>query len=179
MTDIKIDFVDVQGIMFERAAWGRRGYDEDQVDQYLDMVADELARLRAENTRAAVLAAERARNMTDLRNRLGEVEEQLSRTKIELGQLRAEAEADVLGVTTRAAALLSSPSRSPTEFVRMPTHTRTRREWTPWSIRGCRTAIIFRDTADSDSDQRQRSGDASPAHAGHTSLLASGAEQSN
>lgn len=108
MTDIKIDFVDVERIMFERAAWGRRGYDEDQVDQYLDMVADELARLRAENTRAAVLAAERARSMTELRNRLGEVEEQLSRTKIELGQLRAEAEADVLGVTTRAAALLSA-----------------------------------------------------------------------
>ena len=51
-----IDSADVRAITFERATWGRRGYDEDQVDEYLEMVADELSRLRAENVRANALA---------------------------------------------------------------------------------------------------------------------------
>jgi DivIVA domain-containing protein len=45
---------DVQALRFAKAPFGKRGYDEDEVDQFLDVVAqtlialhDELAKLRA------------------------------------------------------------------------------------------------------------------------------------
>ncbi|MEV6929711.1 DivIVA domain-containing protein [Dactylosporangium sp. NPDC051485] len=41
---------DVQSLRFAKAPFGKRGYDEDEVDQFLDVVAQTLVALRDEIT---------------------------------------------------------------------------------------------------------------------------------
>jgi DivIVA domain-containing protein len=59
---MKLTPADVQALRFAKAPFGKRGYDEDEVDQFLDVVAqtlialhDELATLRG--SRDAAVAA--------------------------------------------------------------------------------------------------------------------------
>jgi len=55
---------DVHNVAFSKPPIGKRGYNEDEVDAFLDLVENELTRLVEENA--------------DLRQRVGELEQELS-----------------------------------------------------------------------------------------------------
>lgn len=63
---------DVHNVAFSKPPIGKRGYNEDEVDAFLDLVEAELARLIEENN--------------DLRNQVEELDQQLSKATSELGR---------------------------------------------------------------------------------------------
>ncbi|GAA4600834.1 DivIVA domain-containing protein [Actinoplanes octamycinicus] len=72
--------VDIHNVSFRRPALGKRGYDEDQVDAFLDEAEQEFTRLRAEN-RALREELDRAGAMP---------ERELAALAVQLGRLSAE-----------------------------------------------------------------------------------------
>lgn len=65
---------DVHNVAFSKPPIGKRGYNEDEVDAFLDLVEAELARLVEENT--------------DLRNQVEQMESQLQATQADLDDAR-------------------------------------------------------------------------------------------
>ena len=63
---------DVHNVAFSKPPIGKRGYNEDEVDAFLDLVEAELARLIEENN--------------DLRNQVEELDQQLSSVPIDVGR---------------------------------------------------------------------------------------------
>src|SRR5690606_34128935 len=70
---------DVHNVAFSKPPIGKRGYNEDEVDAFLDLVEAELARLVEENQ--------------DLRNQVEQLESQLQSTQVELEEARSQASA--------------------------------------------------------------------------------------
>ena len=70
---------DVHNVAFSKPPIGKRGYNEDEVDAFLDPVEAELARLVEENQ--------------DLRNQVEQLESQLQSTQVELEEARSQASA--------------------------------------------------------------------------------------
>lgn len=58
---------DVHNVAFSKPPIGKRGYNEDEVDAFLDLVEQELSRLIEENA--------------DLRQRVGELDQELAESK--------------------------------------------------------------------------------------------------
>ncbi len=65
---------DVHNVAFSKPPIGKRGYNEDEVDAFLDLVEAELARLIEENS--------------DLREQVEQLEQQLGNTQVELDEAR-------------------------------------------------------------------------------------------
>jgi DivIVA domain-containing protein len=65
---------DVHNVAFSKPPIGKRGYNEDEVDAFLDLVEAELARLVEENT--------------DLRNQMEQLESQLQTAQVDLDDAR-------------------------------------------------------------------------------------------
>jgi DivIVA domain-containing protein len=68
---------DVHNVAFSKPPIGKRGYNEDEVDAFLDLVEAELARLVEENT--------------DLRNQMEQLESQLQSAQVDLDDARNQA----------------------------------------------------------------------------------------
>jgi DivIVA domain-containing protein len=68
---------DVHNVAFSKPPIGKRGYNEDEVDAFLDLVEAELARLVEENT--------------DLRNQMEQMESQLQSAQADLEDARSQA----------------------------------------------------------------------------------------
>ena len=68
---------DVHNVAFSKPPIGKRGYNEDEVDAFLDLVEAELARLVEENS--------------DLRNQVEQLESQLQSTQVDLDDARSQA----------------------------------------------------------------------------------------
>jgi DivIVA domain-containing protein len=93
---MKLTPADVQATRFAKAPFGKRGYDEDEVDQFLDVVAqtlialhDELAALRAAPSPEAPFGTSTAAETAVLA--------ELDRIKQRLTRLEAAAAAPVPG----------------------------------------------------------------------------------
>jgi DivIVA domain-containing protein len=69
---------EVHSVVFGKSPIGKQGYDEDEVDTFLDLVEAELARLIEENTRLI-------EENDDLRNRLERLDQQQGATRGETG----------------------------------------------------------------------------------------------
>ncbi|GGM37769.1 cell division initiation protein [Longimycelium tulufanense] len=74
---------DVHNVAFSKPPIGKRGYNEDEVDAFLDLVEAELARLIEENN--------------DLRQQVEQLESQLDGARAELDDARAKAAAGPVG----------------------------------------------------------------------------------
>lgn len=83
---------DVHNVAFSKPPIGKRGYNEDEVDAFLDLVEAELARLVEENT--------------DLRSQVEQLESQLQSTQVDLDDARSQAAAS----TTAASSAPAAPS---------------------------------------------------------------------
>jgi DivIVA domain-containing protein len=94
---------DVHNVAFSKPPIGKRGYNEDEVDAFLDLVEGELARLIEENN--------------DLRQQVEQLDQQLETSRADLDDARAKAS--------------SSPmtSRMPVEEPRRRRRSRRLRSW--------------------------------------------------
>lgn len=81
---------DVHNVAFSKPPIGKRGYNEDEVDAFLDLVEAELARLVEENT--------------DLRSQVEQLESQLQSTQVDLDDARSQAAASTTAVSSAPAA---------------------------------------------------------------------------
>lgn len=70
---------DVHNVAFSKPPIGKRGYNEDEVDAFLDLVEGELARLIEENN--------------DLRQQVEQLDQQLETSRADLDDARAKAAA--------------------------------------------------------------------------------------
>ncbi len=86
---------DVHNVAFSKPPIGKRGYNEDEVDAFLDLVEAELARLVEENN--------------DLRSQVDQLESQLQSAQVDLDDARSQ-----------AAAAASAPSATPSVPVEEP-----------------------------------------------------------
>lgn len=86
---------DVHNVAFSKPPIGKRGYNEDEVDAFLDLVEAELARLIEENE--------------DLREQVSELEQRLG-----------NAQADLEEVRSRPQPTLAAPSAPPTQQMHRP-----------------------------------------------------------
>src|SRR3989449_9788291 len=68
---------DVHNVAFSKPPIGKRGYNEDEVDAFLDLVETELAKLIEENT--------------ELRDQVAALEQQLGNAQSDLSEARAQA----------------------------------------------------------------------------------------
>src|SRR5215813_12546692 len=68
---------DVHNVAFSKPPIGKRGYNEDEVDAFLDLVETELAKLIEENT--------------ELRDQVSALEQQLGNAQSDLSEARAQA----------------------------------------------------------------------------------------
>src|ERR1051325_9763512 len=68
---------DVHNVAFSKPPIGKRGYNEDEVDAFLDLVETELAKLIEENT--------------ELRDQVNALEQQLGNAQSDLSEARAQA----------------------------------------------------------------------------------------
>lgn len=68
---------DVHNVAFSKPPIGKRGYNEDEVDAFLDLVEAELARLVEENN--------------DLRSQVEQLESQLQTAQVDLDDARSQA----------------------------------------------------------------------------------------
>ncbi|GAA4830051.1 DivIVA-like cell division protein Wag31 [Saccharopolyspora rosea] len=84
---------DVHNVAFSKPPIGKRGYNEDEVDAFLDLVEAELARLVEENN--------------DLRSQVEQLESQLQTAQVDLDDARNQAAA--------ASAVSSAPAAPPEE----------------------------------------------------------------
>ncbi len=82
---------DVHNVAFSKPPIGKRGYNEDEVDAFLDLVEAELARLVEENN--------------DLRGQVEQLESQLQSAQVDLDDARSQA----------ASAAASTPAAPPEE----------------------------------------------------------------
>lgn len=124
---------DIHHIDFKRAPLGKRGYDENAVDDFLDKVQATLTNLIEENSRLHDVARSDAierltKENTRLSTRIQELEEQnygavsreesallqqqLAEASWELQRLREESQKDLLGISSRAVNLLSQAQLS-------------------------------------------------------------------
>ncbi|AOS62726.1 DivIVA-like cell division protein Wag31 [Actinoalloteichus hymeniacidonis] len=87
---------DVHNVAFSKPPIGKRGYNEDEVDAFLDLVEGELARLIEENN--------------ELRNQIEQLDQQLDNTRADLEDARAGA----------AAAPASRPAEEPRRLSPVP-----------------------------------------------------------
>src|SRR5919198_713102 len=67
---------DVHNVAFSKPPIGKRGYNEDEVDAFLDLVETELAKLIEENT--------------ELRDQVSALEQQLGNAQSDLSEARAQ-----------------------------------------------------------------------------------------
>ncbi|MDN5932291.1 MAG: DivIVA domain-containing protein [Pseudonocardia sp.] len=86
---------DVHNVAFSKPPIGKRGYNEDEVDAFLDLVEAELARLIEENE--------------DLREQVSELEQRLG-----------NAQADLEEVRSRPPAVMPAPVSPPTQQIQRP-----------------------------------------------------------
>ena len=94
---------DVHNVAFSKPPIGKRGYNEDEVDAFLDLVEAELARLIEENN--------------DLRQQVEQLEQQLDGARAELDDVRAKAAAAPVAPRVdepRRLASVPSPMEQPT-----------------------------------------------------------------
>ena len=88
---------DVHNVAFSKPPIGKRGYNEDEVDQFLDLVEDALGELQDENADLRLRVEELERDLEDARSGAAapaavpapEVDETVLRASIE-AELRAE-----------------------------------------------------------------------------------------
>ena len=85
---------DVHNVAFSKPPIGKRGYNEDEVDAFLDLVEAELARLVEENN--------------DLRGQVEQLETQLQTAQVDLDDARSQA-------ASASAAAASAPAAPPEE----------------------------------------------------------------
>lgn len=90
---------DVHNVAFKKPSLGKRGYDEDEVDVFLDLVEQELARLIDENN--------------DLRERVTELESKLEKVSKEEGSGEAASAqaAKIIGLAQEMADRLTTDAR--------------------------------------------------------------------
>ena len=100
---------DVHNVAFSKPPIGKRGYNEDEVDAFLDLVETELARLIEENN--------------DLRQQIEQLDAQLESTRAELDEART------------AGPVVAAPSRPVEEPRRLP-RCRRRTAWSRPARRG-------------------------------------------
>ncbi|NNH70375.1 DivIVA domain-containing protein [Nocardia uniformis] len=123
---------DIEKARFKKSALGRRGYDEHEVEEFLERVAREVSRLNSTNKRLTqqMEFSDEKSLLSDndyLAHRVSELEHRIAMYKSALGdavtvetlrneiaklrqeneQLRAETQHDVLGVSVRAVNMLS------------------------------------------------------------------------
>lgn len=128
---------DIRNVEFKRSPLGRRGYEENAVDDFLDEVANDFAQLIDTNHRlievterngGGGLAAENAQlaaRVKELEQQLAgrgdehttnaeftAVRRELAAAKREVEQLREESKKDLMGISTRAVNLLSEAQAS-------------------------------------------------------------------
>src|SRR5919204_2686141 len=84
---------DVHNVAFSKPPIGKRGYNEDEVDAFLDLVEAELARLVEENG--------------DLRSQVEQLESQLQSAQVDLDDARSQASS----VSPAPAAPVEEPRR--------------------------------------------------------------------
>src|SRR5919206_389584 len=84
---------DVHNVAFSKPPIGKRGYNEDEVDAFLDLVEGELARLIEENN--------------DLRQQVEQLDQQLETARADLDDARAKADTMVNEARTRAETMLN------------------------------------------------------------------------
>src|SRR5437764_6547893 len=80
---------DVHNVAFSKPPIGKRGYNEDEVDAFLDLVEAELARLVEENN--------------DLRSQVDQLESQLQSAQVDLDDARSQAAAATVSSSTQSA----------------------------------------------------------------------------
>ncbi len=97
---------DVHNVAFSKPPIGKRGYNEDEVDAFLDLVEAELARLIEENS--------------DLREQVERVELQLGNTQAELDDARAAGARAPQGPPPMQPMQLSQPPMQTTQIHRPP-----------------------------------------------------------
>ncbi len=95
---------DVHNVAFSKPPIGKRGYNEDEVDAFLDLVEAELARLVEENG--------------DLRNQVEQLESQLQSTQVDLDDARSQASSTSAAATSAPAA--SAPAEEPRRLAPVP-----------------------------------------------------------
>lgn len=92
---------DVHNVAFSKPPIGKRGYNEDEVDAFLDLVEAELARLVEENN--------------DLRGQVEQLETQLQTAQVELDDARSQA--------ASAASTPAAPAEEPRRLTPVPAPT--------------------------------------------------------
>lgn len=88
---------DVHNVAFSKPPIGKRGYNEDEVDAFLDLVEAELARLVEENN--------------DLRSQVETLETQLQTTQVDLDDARSQASSAAAAPAPAASAPVEEPRR--------------------------------------------------------------------
>nr|WP_228046326.1 DivIVA domain-containing protein [Saccharopolyspora sp. HNM0983] len=86
---------DVHNVAFSKPPIGKRGYNEDEVDAFLDLVEAELARLVEENN--------------DLRSQVEQLESQLQSAQVDLDDARSQAAAASASASSAPAAPAAQP----------------------------------------------------------------------
>ena len=94
---------DVHNVAFSKPPIGKRGYNEDEVDAFLDLVEAELARLVEENN--------------DLRSQVEQLENQLQTAQVDLDDARSQASA------VPAAPAAPAPAEEPRRLAPVPAPT--------------------------------------------------------
>ncbi|KAA5831147.1 DivIVA domain-containing protein [Saccharopolyspora hirsuta] len=92
---------DVHNVAFSKPPIGKRGYNEDEVDAFLDLVEAELARLVEENN--------------DLRSQVEQLESQLQTAQVDLEDARSQAES--------ASSTQAAPTEEPRRLTPVPAPT--------------------------------------------------------
>ncbi|RRO16072.1 DivIVA domain-containing protein [Saccharopolyspora rhizosphaerae] len=93
---------DVHNVAFSKPPIGKRGYNEDEVDAFLDLVEAELARLVEENN--------------DLRGQVEQLENQLQTAQVDLDEARSQA-------ASAAASTQAAPAEEPRRLTPVPAPT--------------------------------------------------------
>ena len=87
---------DVHNVAFSKPPIGKRGYNEDEVDAFLDLVENELTRLIEENS--------------DLRQRVAELDQELASARAGAGADRSNRPP---AITVETAMVRAAPTRRP------------------------------------------------------------------
>ncbi|MDI2028341.1 DivIVA domain-containing protein [Saccharopolyspora sp. TS4A08] len=96
---------DVHNVAFSKPPIGKRGYNEDEVDAFLDLVEAELARLVEENN--------------DLRGQVEQLETQLQSAQVDLDDARSQA----ASASAAAASAPAAPAEEPRRLTPVPAPT--------------------------------------------------------